>query len=65
MADRRAQQLVDLQNRITELNEQGRLDLLTSGEVALISYALGRYHGELTQDDAATERKRGGGKRNG
>lgn len=65
MADRRAQQLVDLQNRITELSEQGRLDLLTSGEVALISYALGCYHGELIQGDAAPERKREGGKRNG
>lgn len=54
---RTAQQVIDLQNRITELTEQGRLDLLTEGEVALISYALGRYHAELLQKPAA--RKRG------
>lgn len=47
-----AQQLIDLQNRITGLTEQGRLDLLTEGEVALISYALGRYRAELLQKPA-------------
>ena len=44
---RTEQQVLDLQNRIAELAEQGRLDLLTEGEVALVSYALGRYHAEL------------------
>jgi hypothetical protein len=61
MAHRRtAQQVIDLQNRITELSEQGRLDLLTEGEVALISYALGRYHAELLQE-LALRRKKGAG----
>jgi hypothetical protein len=61
MAHRRtAQQVVDLQNRITELSEQGRLDLLTEGEVALISYALGRYHAELLQEPPL-RRKKGAG----
>jgi hypothetical protein len=41
--NRTVQQVIDLQNRITELAALGRLDLLTDGEVALISYALGHY----------------------
>lgn len=47
MTNRAVQQMIDLQNRITELSELGQLDLLTHGEVALISYALGRYTAEL------------------
>ena len=47
---RLVQQIVDLQDRIHELSGQRRLDLLTDGEVALISYALGRYFGELIQE---------------
>jgi hypothetical protein len=58
MATNRAvQQVIDLQNRITGLSAQGRLDELTHGEVALISYALGRYHAELLQTDPEEELK--------
>lgn len=53
MANRAVQQMIDLQNRVTELSAQGRLDLLTDGEVALISYALGRYTAELLQQAQA------------
>jgi hypothetical protein len=43
------QQLVDLQNRITELsrNSKGQLGELTRGEVALLSFALGCLLQEL------------------
>jgi len=51
--NRTVQQVIDLQNRITALSAQGRLDELTHGEVALISYALGRYHAELLQEERA------------
>jgi hypothetical protein len=53
MTNRAVQQMIDLQNRITELSELGQLDLLTHGEVALISYALGRYTAELLQQAQA------------
>lgn len=55
---RTAQQVIDLQNRIAELTDQGRLDLLTDGEVALISYALGRYSAELVQDAMPRRKER-------
>jgi hypothetical protein len=53
LSSRLLQQVAALQVRLTELSIQGRLDLLTDGEVALISYALGRYHGELLQQAQA------------
>jgi hypothetical protein len=40
-------QVADLQVRLTELSVLGRLDLLTDGEVALLSHALGLYQAEL------------------
>jgi hypothetical protein len=56
------QQLVDLQNRITELsrNSKGQLGELTRGEVALLSFALGCFTGELLQElhPKAPRRKR-------
>jgi hypothetical protein len=47
LSNRLLQQVTALQVRLTELSIQGRLDLLTEGEVALLSHALGRYHEEL------------------
>jgi hypothetical protein len=47
LSSRLLQQVAALQVRLTELSIQGRLDLLTDGEVALLSHALGRYHEDL------------------
>lgn len=43
-------QLIDLQNRVTELSKQGRLDELTHTEVALLSYALGNLSAQVMQE---------------
>ena len=47
---RLVKQLVDLQNRITELSEKGRLDELTHGEVALLSYAHGSFTASILKE---------------
>lgn len=51
----RAQQCIDLQNRITELSSKGQLGGLTKTEIALISYALGFYTAGVMSDDASAK----------